>query len=466
MSINASHRKRLLAVAIGCSLLVSSAASALTLEQAVSQTLVTEPEIQQAFQRYKESEEQINIAKSEYLPTIDLNGGYGREMTDSPSTRASNNNSSVSLNRREMGLSLRQILFNGFFTVNDVERASRIAKSQHWGLINIAEDKALEVVGVYIQYLRTEQIHKLSRQNLSNHERIFRQIKKKTNSGLASTSDLSQISGRLARAKANLVSATNNLQDAAVQFKRLINSRPDNLFMPKPDAQSIPGTLQNAINRSEENHPALKVAGEEIEAITARRNQTQSSFYPNVSLELNGNWNNNLDGVEGDNNDLQAMVKVDYNLFSGGGDIAKYRQSSHQVNQAKENRQQVYREIVEGTSLSWNAHQNLQEQTEFVRQHVVAAKASQQAFEKQFSIGRRSLMELLDSENELFEARIDYINAEFDTLNTSFRLLHATGQLLSSMNVALPSTWNKAEGEFWEKFMDLGENASVELFNQ
>ncbi|RXJ71359.1 hypothetical protein CS022_21270 [Veronia nyctiphanis] len=142
MSIKANHRKRLLATAISCSLLVSSAVDAMTLEQAVSQTLVTEPEIQQAFQRYRESEEQINIAKSDYLPSVDLAGGYGREVTDSPASRASNNNERVSLNRREVGISIRQILFNGFFTINDVERASRIAKSQHWDLINIAEDKA------------------------------------------------------------------------------------------------------------------------------------------------------------------------------------------------------------------------------------------------------------------------------------------------------------------------------------
>ncbi|RXJ71358.1 hypothetical protein CS022_21265 [Veronia nyctiphanis] len=313
---------------------------------------------------------------------------------------------------------------------------------------------------MYTQYLRAEQVHKLSRQNLANHERIFRQIKKKTNSGLASTSDLSQISGRLARAKANLVSANNNLQDATVQFKRLINSRPDNMFKPKPDSQSLPGTLQNALRKAAENHPSLKGAGEEIEAITAQRNQTESQFYPNVSLEVTSNWNENLDGVRGENNDLQAMVKFDYNLFSGGSDIARFRQSSHQVNQAKESREQIYRQIVEGTSLAWNAHENLQEQSEYVRQHVVAAKASQQAYEKQFSIGRRTLIELLDSENELFEARIDYINIEFDTLNSAFRLLHSTGQLLSSMNVALPSVWSKSEGEFWEKFMDLGEGAN------
>ncbi|MGL4936409.1 TolC family protein, partial [Shewanella sp.] len=191
-------------------LLLPLSAQSQTLEQAVAQTLDTNPDLRVAFNRFKAREEQVNQAIAGYMPTVDISGGYGYEQTNSVSTRRRPNVGEVDregvaeLTPGELGVSLKQMLFDGFYTSSEVDRYSREASAEQWALLAAAEDMALDVSKVYLNYLRTAEVLKLAEKNLDNHKSIYDQIKQRTDSGLGSTADLSQISGRLARANANV----------------------------------------------------------------------------------------------------------------------------------------------------------------------------------------------------------------------------------------------------------------------
>ncbi len=315
------HAKRSLAALAIASALTPGLACSQTLEQAVANTLDTNPAIRQAFNQFKAREEQVNQAQAGYLPTIDLTAGIGREEIDNPVSRAKGG--TTSLNRGEAGVSIKQVLFDGFRTANEVDRFSREASSEQWKLYGTAENKALDTVKVYLNYLRAKQVVVLSEKNLKSHEETYDQIKQKTEYGLGSTADLSQVTGRLARARANLISAKNNLLDTESQFFRVVNQAPKDLIKPMPDTAMLPDNLKAALDEAKQNQPALHSAMNDIEAARYERKSAKSNYYPEVSLELNGGWNNNLGGTEGYANDLQAMVQMRYNLFNGGSDSAR-----------------------------------------------------------------------------------------------------------------------------------------------
>ncbi|WWL36586.1 TolC family outer membrane protein [Shewanella khirikhana] len=451
------HQLRLgvLAAAMGGMMLPLSA-SAMTLEQAVAHTLDSNPELRAAFNRFKAREEQVNQAIAGYMPTVDLTGGYGWEQTDSPSTRRrfGRDNGDFELERGEAGISIRQMLFDGFYTSSEVDRLSFEASADQWALFAAAEDMALDVTKVYINYIRTEQVMNLAEKNLATHKEIYDQIKQRTDSGLGSIADLSQITGRLARANANLISARNNFFDAKAQFSRVVDKAPDDMIVPVPDADMLPTDLATSMTLAQDNHPVLKSAAADIEAAQNERSSAQSGYYPKVTLELDGNWNNNLDGedgvsgsgafrsdVGGYSNDLVAMVRVRYNLFAGGKDLAREKEAAYKIGEAKEIRQRAYREVVEGVNLAWNAYEMLTPQKDYIRDHVKAAKDTQVAYTQQFNLGQRTLLDLLDTENELFEARKDYLQAEYDEIVAKYRVLNATGRLLDSLKVTRPTVW-------------------------
>ncbi|MCL1039495.1 TolC family outer membrane protein [Shewanella submarina] len=459
--LNKTARFSATAVAVAA-LLMPTLSQADTLEQAVAKTLDTHPELRVAFNRFKAREAQIDQAFSGYLPTVELSAGWGLENTDSPSTRRNplnrSNEGEVELKRGEAGVSIRQMLFDGFRTTSEVERFTYEATAEQWTLIAAAEDIALEVAQVYLKFMQAEQVLTLAQKNLQTHKDIYSQIKQRTDSGLGSTADLSQITGRLARANANVISAQNNLYDAIAEYRSVTGVVPSETIMPVPDADQLPATYEGTIKVAGEYHPVLKSASQDIKAAESEKSSRESSYYPTITIELNGNWNNDINGedgrsftsdVGGHSNDLQAMVRMRYDLFAGGRDAALNRESAYKINEAKEVRERAYRQIIEGASLAWNAYELLPPQKQYIREHVVAAKETQAAYAQQFNLGQRSLLDLLDTENELFEARKDYLQAEFDETLAQYRVLNATGQLLGSLQVTRPETW-RGENEYEE----------------
>ena len=369
-----------------------------------------------------------------------MTGGYGYEYTNSPGTRASGDDSK-DLNRGEFGVSLKQSLFSGFQTSSDISRTSYATSAEQWRLFGTAEDVALDVTKVYTNLLKSQRILELSERNLSTHKTIFGQIEERTNSGLGSIADLSQITGRLARAHSNVISAKNNYLDSEAQFIRVTNQQPNNLVIPIPDVELLPTERQAGLQEALINHPVVKSSNNDITSARYQHDAAKSNYYPKVTFEVDANFNNDLDGSDGHRDDVTAMVRFSYNLYSGGKDKALAKETAYKITEASEINRSVHRQITEGFTLAWNAHELLNLQMQYIKEHVIASKESQTAYEQQFKLGQRSLLDLLDTENELFEARKEFVGAEFDEIVTQYRLLNATGQLLDSLRVTRPAVW-------------------------
>lgn len=442
---------------IALSTMYSSGVFSQSLEEAVANALDTHPEIRQAFVRFKSKEEDVNYASAGYFPTIDLTAGYGYEYTDSPGQRRTDlgiGDGTTELARGEFGISIRQILFDGMFTISEVERTKFEASAEQWKLISIAEDLALNVSKAYLNYLKTEMLIILSQKNIDSHQAIYEQIKERTDSGLGSIADYSQVTGRLARAQSNMISARNNNLDARAQFIRLTNTVPKDLVLPVPDAGMLPKNQNTGLTMATETHPIIKSAQQDIKAAHSFKSTVKSNYYPTLSLELAANADNNINGESGINrfgpdvgghrNDASAMLRLRYNFYAGGRDAAKERGAAYKVTEATEINYNAHRQVTEGYDLAWNAYEMLGLQKKYIKQHIITSKQTQIAYKEQFNIGQRTLLDLLDTENELFQARKDYLDADFNELSARYRLLNATGQLLDSLRVTRSSAW---EGE-------------------
>ncbi len=443
------------AIGLLCSVIMWPASvNSQSLEQAVAHTLDTNPELRAAYTRFKVSEKQVDQAQSGYLPTVDLTGGYGYEYTDSPGTRRSAGGDTEDLMRRELGLSVKQNLFSGFHTSSEVNRTSYATSAEQWRLHATAEDLALEVSKVYVDLIKAEKLVRLSEKNLLAHEEIYEQIKQRTDSGFSSTADLSQINGRLAKAHSNLIAAKNNYLDSKVIFYRVIDQRPDNLVIPYPDSSLLPAGEEEGLKLALAHHPVIKSSTNDISSARYQHDAAKSTYYPKVSLEVNANFNDNLDGedgsfgdVGGENNEVQAMIRVSYNIFSGGRDEAYAKETAYKMNEAKELNRNVHREVTEGFILSWNAFEQLNLQKKYIKMHVIASKDTQSDYQQQFRIGQRSLLDLLDTENELYQARRDFLDAEMTEITAQYRILHSMGLLLDALRVTRPASW-QGENQF------------------
>ncbi|WP_409422403.1 TolC family outer membrane protein [Pseudaeromonas sp. ZJS20] len=434
-------KKTHLAALMSAALVLPAASWAQSLEQSVAEALLTHPQIQEAYHLYQSRQYQIDEAKAGYLPKLDAIAGIGPERTNNSTTRSGASDVDKNQTRKEATVSLTQMLFDGFDTSSNVNRTEAEAEAQKYALFSTAENTALRVSEVYLNVLRQQEIFELSKKNLQVHEEILADIAKRTDSGLGSTADLSQIQGRVARAYANLAAAENNLRDAQSEYMRVVNAEPMDMVQPVPDADMLPANLDDALKVATEQHPTLLSSQQDIEAARYQHEGAKANFYPRVSVEASQSWYEDADGIKGSSEEGRAMLMVRYNLFNGGADTARSRSTSALQSQAKDIHLNAYRQVEEGTRLAWAARDSLLQQKEFFRKHVDSSYDTVQAYKKQFTLGKRTLLDVLNTENELFEARRSYINADYDELYAEYRIMNATGRLLDSLRVTKPEQW-------------------------
>ena len=157
-----------------------------------------------------------------------------------------------------------------------------------------------------------------------------------------------------------------------------------------------------------------------------------------MDVELSHSADNNLDGQRGHVNEWQAMLRMRYNLLAGGGDRAQLEARSYQVAQAWDVRINTLRLLSEDLGLAWNALRNAREQKAVAFDYVQYSERVKEAYQKQFSLGDRTLLDLLDNENELFAAQRRLVDLTYTELYSHYRIKAAEGELLQSLGVVPP----------------------------
>ena len=171
---------------------------------------------------------------------------------------------------------------------------------------------------------------------------------------------------------------------------------------------------------------------------TGQYEAAKSTFYPQVDAELMQGADNNLDGTRGHVNEWQAMLRMRYNLFAGGSNKADLQSKAYQTNQAMDIRNNALRVLNEDLGLAWNALENARQQLPIAQQYVDYSSRVRESYQKQFSLGDRTLLDLLDSENELFTAARRLEEVRFTELFTQYRIKATMGSLLKSQGVVAP----------------------------
>lgn len=426
--MNFKHSVLFCAVA---SVLMASPASAQTLSEAVDATIKSNPDVLIDANRRLSIDEAVNQAKGGYRPKIDLSAGVGAEWSENTSTRPGSDN----LWRRESALTLSQMIYDGFGTKSEVQRHQARVKAAAHKVAGTSEEIALRAVETYLEVVRRQELRNLTQDNLSAHERVFEQIKLRSDSGVGRRADLEQAQARLALSQANMSSAEANLREANIQFQRVIGEMPRDLARPgTPDG--VPAAEDDALGVAVNSHPLLNSAAADIEAAQAQTRAAESLLRPRVDLELGTSWNNNLDGVRYKNNDAYAMLRFKYNLYNGGTDKARVSERRIQEMEASEIMNRTRRQVEESTRLSWNSLLTSTDRLPKLKAHADATEQTRDAYAKQFSIGQRTLLDLLDSENELYTARQNHIDGQFVEMFARYRLLADMGKLVEALGVA------------------------------
>jgi len=429
-----------LAVAPFVLLLSTGDGLATSLEETIEAALGTNPEVGVVQADRSAIDQELRQARAQYLPSVDVRGALGPEYSNNPSTRnrPPGADSATTLMRYESQLTLSQMLFDGFATESEVERQKARIDSASYRVAEAAEFIALDAVEAHLDVLRNQDLVELARENVAEHRRIFGRVERLEREGGGSIADVRQTEARVASAESALATAIGNLRDAQARYISVVGASPESLEPPLIPLQAVPESGETAAVRASVNSPTVQIANADIDVSQAELQGSRAGYYPRLDLELGTSANRNIDGVSGGDVDAQALLVVRYNLFRGGADVAREREAFERLREAREQLRLVRREAEEEARLAYNAVITARSRVEALRAEADAQRATRDAYAQQFILGQRSLLDLLDAENQLFIARSNLTTAVYAEQFAVYRVLTVLGDLLVTLDIDRP----------------------------
>ncbi|MCC7487801.1 MAG: TolC family outer membrane protein [Burkholderiales bacterium] len=429
-------------------LLVASAAGnagAQALKEVVEAALATHPRVLAADAQRRAAAQDLAQARGGYFPTLDVNLGGGRERTSSPDTRATGADT-VRLNRRESGVLLSQNLFAGNATMSEVERQNARLQAAGSRLAETREDIALKAVEVYLEVLKNRELVRLSNENLKDHLVVRDKVRLRVQGGVAQKADLQQALGRVALASSAVTARAGRLREAEANYVTVVGKAPGNLTDPKPSATQTVSAggldrarLQEAIRKATDtaitSNPSLGAANAEVAAAEAAVRGAKSPYFPRLDLELASNRNENIGGIPGNVDSDSVMLVLRWNLFRGGSDLAQERAFSERRYAAIDGMANTRRDVEERVAVALNAKATSEERLAYLREHASLSAEVLEAYKQQLDLGRRSLLDVLNAENELFTARSNLVTGRYEDLFNQYAVEAAKGLLVESLGI-------------------------------
>jgi outer membrane protein, adhesin transport system len=210
---------------------------------------------------------------------------------------------------------------------------------------------------------------------------------------------------------------------------------PKNLPLPVLLKDGVPASANEASLEAARRSPAVSASIESLRATQELLSARESAYQPKVEARLRSGAGKNFDGVRDQRTDSSAEIVLNWNLFNGGSDRARVRQQANLVNQAADQRDKACRDVRQVLAIAYNDTKKLADQLVYLDRNTLAIEKARDAYRQQFDIGQRSLLDLLNSENELYTARRSYANAEFDLGIAYLRVQAALSRLNTQLGL-------------------------------
>lgn len=401
--------------------------------EVAQRALRSHPDVAARRHAWEAQREVVAAARAGWRARVDVYAGAGTERAATLDAVGGIRHASGP--SRRATVSLRQPLYDGSEVASEVERQSRIGNARYHELRE-AEDALLgELAAAWVDVVRQRALIETARENVAAHERLLALVEARVRSGVSRGVDLEQARARVAAARLAVSSDQGALAEALARFQRAANERPADVLVPiaVPTAQQPSGEA-DALARALEHSPAVRGAAENEAAVVAELALRRAAYAPRVALEARHDLSAR-GALQSDTAYSSLLLTLNYNLYAGGGDAARERDAALRREQA---RAQLGESKLVARQLAATAWSDARRQAgvyENASGYVQSLRNTRDAYRVQFDIGQRSLLDLLNTENEVTQARRLQLNSWADLQRAQLRLLLLTGRFVDAFSL-------------------------------
>jgi adhesin transport system outer membrane protein len=402
--------------------------------------LANHPQIQSTSKTAESTGKEIDKALAGFYPSVAANADGGAEYIDTPTERAKQFDSKAwERTRNVLGLTVTQSLFNGFATTSAVRTARLNRAIADITLEGTRQNTLFEGITVYIDVLRQRRLVDLAR---SNEETIQIQLNledERVQRGSGIAVDVLQAKSRLQISKERRVNFEGAVKDAVSRYIQVFDHAPDLEAMmdPVPPVEMLPSELETAIDIALRENPAVSNSDANIEAVKESRRTVKSEYMPTFDLVGRWNYEKHKNATIGTRRDYSVLLEANWNLFTGFSTKASLAQAAFNYGASQDNHRFVTRKVIEQIKLSWQALLTVRERLELLENAINIASEVFDSRQQLREAGKETVINVLDAESEIFNARINFTAASYDERIAVYQLLLAMGRLnAGNLNLA------------------------------
>jgi outer membrane protein, adhesin transport system len=427
---------------IAAILLLSSAAwnearaERFSINDAISQAVLTNPGIGEASANRRATETELRQTQGAYLPQVRLEARVGPERFTQDITPPPIGNGQW-LNGKSGSVVVRQLLFDGFASIHDIWRQAARVNAASFRVRERSELIALDAAEAYIDVVRFLRLVALADQNVANHEELFSNVKSRYSGGIAGEGDLQQALERVEAAKATRADFQRSLDDARSKFRKIVGVEAINVSFPGP-LRGLPQSKNDALAIALRHNPTLLAAESDKEAAKQAFRVTDGAFVPSVSLEGRASHSVDADTFIGKRDDIAGKIVVAWDIFRGGQDSWHRAEMAERYTEETMRQARLQRDALESIDKAWAARTLTGNRIAALTRQLAANKKTIAIYRKEYEIRQRSLIDLLNAENQYFNAAASLTSARGVIVFADYQLLAAMGALLEYLKTPTP----------------------------
>ena len=403
-----------------------------SLTDAIIASLKGNPEIQIALAQQDDAKYGVREAQAGYLPKVDLTGGWGRELArtvpQDPTQRF----------RTEATISLNQNLWDFGVTINDIKRARATYRAAQWGTREKIEAISYEIANAYLGVLLQQKLVKLAEDEIASIKKILRIITVQKDLGLTTPADVERAQTRLENVRSQLLDRTSALEQARNAYKRLTNHMPLTAADVPAAGQALPESAEAAVDLIDVRSPRLAQAVEDRRSLDKQYDSQADTTLPRFGLTVASDYRRDVLGATGRAFDARAMLTFSYQIYNGGATTAIKRRIGARLRQADYELDRRRREVEQDIRIDYAGLGAAKEKIATIEDEITSATRVADLYKQQFRGGRRTVFDLLDSQQLLFGARAKQIANQLALRAAEYRVLQKLGGLFDLVSGGQP----------------------------
>ena len=382
----------------------------------------------------KSIKQNVNISRSEFLPTISLSGDQSSSQSTNKTNQSGSNLSDSNLDTETKTVSIDQKIFQGFKGYNSLKKSELEVQKANFTLKKTEQQTILDAISAYFDLIFKTKNEEFNISNVNLFERQVESDSARLQKGEITLTDLAQSESSLAGANANLIKAKTELLTSKTNFERVIREKAPIIINSNERIEiKLPNTLQEAIKVAKLNNSDLLIAKLNYQIAEKDLNIEKAKLSPSASINYSKSENKDYSSTIDEINQETVKATISWPIIKGGENISSIKRSSLKKQRSLLLSDDAENRVVTETTNIWSKYQSSKSVLVATEAQLKAAEIANEGITLEYDSGNtRTTLELIQSRSLLLDSRISFAKAKRDFMISKFELAFQLGTLSSN----------------------------------